>query len=54
MNYRVRKITPGGTVSTIAGKGCCASVDGAATTVAIIGNPVAVAVDVYGEVCSSS
>jgi hypothetical protein len=49
-NYRVRKITPAGTVSTIAGTGhCCYSGDGGAATSTDL-DPTVVAVDSGGNV----
>ncbi|MBM3270483.1 MAG: hypothetical protein FJZ01_22845, partial [Candidatus Sericytochromatia bacterium] len=48
-NNRIRKVTPGGFVSTLAGDGTAAFADGASTS-ARFNNPVGVAVDATGTV----
>lgn len=50
-NFRVRKVTPGGTISTFAGTGkCCFSGDGGPATSAQLRSPDGVAVDTRGNV----
>jgi sugar lactone lactonase YvrE len=49
MNHRIRKITPGGTVSTLAGTGTYGNVDGPGTS-AKFNRPYGVAVDSAGNV----
>ncbi len=47
---RIRVVTPGGTISTVAGNGnCCYSGDGGAATSALLNNPRAVALDSSGN-----
>lgn len=48
-NHRIRKITPDGIVSTLAGSGAMGSTDGGSTT-ATFNNPYAVAPDLLGNV----
>ncbi|WP_198674074.1 putative Ig domain-containing protein [Chitinophaga alhagiae] len=48
-NHRIRKVTSGGVVSTVAGNGFVSSVDGAAA-LAGFNNPVGVAVDEAGSI----
>lgn len=50
-NARIRKITPGGTISTVAGSGnCCGTLgDGGPATAASINNPVGVGLDSAGN-----
>jgi len=48
-NYKIRKITPAGTVSTLAGSGARGSTDGAGAT-ASFDYPIGVAVDASGNV----
>jgi sugar lactone lactonase YvrE len=49
-NFRVRKVTPAGVISTVAGNGtCCYSGDGAAATAARLAYPFGVAVDSAGS-----
>ncbi len=51
VNHRVRKVTSGGTISTIAGNGTAGfSGDGAAATSASLNNPRSVAVDAAGNI----
>jgi serine/threonine protein kinase, bacterial len=49
-NNLIRKITPDGTVSTLAGTGLLGSANGAPPTLASFSAPQGVAVDVYGNV----
>jgi trimeric autotransporter adhesin len=50
-NYRIRKVTPGGVISTIAGTGKSNfSGDGGPATAADIGSPTSVAVDAGGNI----
>ncbi len=49
-NSRVRKVTPGGTISTVAGNGQTSlSGDGGSATSAAVGNPAGVAIDAAGS-----
>jgi streptogramin lyase len=47
-NYRIRKITPNGTVTTFAGNATNSEIDGVGTNASIV-NPTGVALDVYGN-----
>jgi len=50
VNCRVRKLTPGGTISTVAGNGTCSNTgDAGAATNAAITNPWGLAVDLAGN-----
>ena len=51
-NARLRKVSPGGRITTIAGNGavCCSTGDGGAATAAVLSFPNAVAVDGKGNV----
>ena len=49
-NQRIRKLTAGGTITTVAGNGnCCFSGDGGPATSANLNNPQAVAIDAAGN-----
>lgn len=48
-NHRIRKVTPGGVVTTLAGSGAVGGVDGAGT-VATFSQPIAAAIDSNGNV----
>jgi hypothetical protein len=51
MNYRIRKVEPGGTISTVAGTGTIGySGDGGLATSAQLDNPIGVAVDAAGRI----
>jgi len=50
LNQRIRKVTPSGTISTIAGRGVCyAPGDGGPATSACLGGPFGLAVDTVGN-----
>ncbi len=49
-NWRVRKVNPGGTITTVAGNGqCCVTGEGVPATSASVGNPHGLAVDAMGN-----